>query len=508
MTVINSNISALKAQSSSVQNARKMDSAMERLSTGLRINSAKDDAAGLAISTKMTAQINGLNQAIRNANDGLSMVNTIEGSLTQTTGVLQRMRELAVQSSNDSNSVEDRQFIQAEIVQMQNELDRIASQSRYNGTKVLDGGFTNKQLQIGAGAGETIAFNVDSAASADIGVYTTRQGQIGAVAAAATLTLPTSTVVSDNLTVSGFLGDEVIVVGSLDDAYTVAASVNDEYANTGVTADATTKAMISDLKVAGTVTFDVTGKNSTASTVSATLTDVEDLTDLASAFNLVSATTGITATLSSDKTQVLLTSDDGYNIGLVNYTNTAGTSGTMAVQGMEGDATADDAGITTTANGYEAVVTLISGGNDSTLIVGDILFSSTKAFTVDASAGVNSTTGFVGQTAVAAALEAVSDVDASTTDGADTAIRILDGAIAKVSSMRSDLGSIASRLEKTVDSLTASSTNTSAARSRIMDTDYSTETTALSRAQIIAQASTAMLAQANQSTSIVLKLLQ
>lgn len=505
MTVINSNISALKAQSSSVQNARKMDNAMERLSTGLRINSAKDDAAGLAISTKMTAQINGLNQAIRNANDGLSMVNTIEGSLTQTTGVLQRMRELAVQSSNDSNSVEDRQFIQAEIVQMQNELDRIASQSRYNGTKVLDGGFTNKQLQIGAGSGETIAFNVDSAASSDIGVYSVRQGQVGSIAA--DTALPTSTIISDTITVSGFLGDEEIAVGSVDDAYTVAAAVNDQYANTGVTADATTKVMISDLSAAGTVTFDLTGKNDTAVTVSATITDTTDLTDLASAFNLVSATTGITATLSSDKTQLMLTSADGYNIGLADYTNTD-SGATIQVRGMEGDATADDAGLTTTANGFEAAVTLTDNGSDSTLVVGDIIFSSTKAFTVDAAAGVNSTTGFVGTTAVAAALESVSDVDASTVAGADTAIRVLDGAIAKISTMRSDLGSIASRLEKTVDSLTASSTNTSAARSRIMDTDYSTETTALSRAQIIAQASTAMLAQANQSTSMVLKLLQ
>jgi len=505
MTVINSNISALKAQSSSVQNARKMDNAMERLSTGLRINSAKDDAAGLAISTKMTAQINGLNQAIRNANDGLSMVNTIEGSLTQTTGVLQRMRELAVQSSNDSNSVEDRQFIQAEIVQMQNELDRIASQSRYNGTKVLDGGFTNKQLQIGAGSGETIAFNVDSAASSDIGVYSIRQGQVGSIAA--DTALPTSTIISDTITVSGFLGDEDVAVGSVDDAYTVAAAVNDQYANTGVTADATTKVLIADLSAAGTVTFDLTGKNDTAVTVSATITDITDLTDLASAFNLQSATTGVTATLSSDKTQLMLTSEDGYNIGLADYTNTD-SGATITVQGLEGDATADDAGITTTANGYEAAVTLTDNGNDSTLIVGDIIFSSTKAFTVDAAAGVNSTTGFVGTTAVAAELEAVSDVDASTVAGADSAIRILDGAIAKVSTMRSDLGSIASRLEKTVDSLTASSTNTSAARSRIMDTDYSTETTALSRAQIIAQASTAMLAQANQSTSMVLKLLQ
>ena len=507
MSVINSNISALKAQASSTQNARKLDTAMERLSTGLRINSAKDDAAGLAISTKMTAQINGLNQAIRNANDGLSMVNTIEGSLTQTTNVLQRMRELAVQSANDSNSVEDRQFIQAEMVQMQSELDRISGQSRYNGTKVLDGSFTNKQVQIGAGAGETIAFNVDSASSSDIGVYQTRQGQIGTVAAASTL--PTSTVTASTLTVTGFLGDEDVVVAQDASAYDVASSINDEYANTGVLATAVTKAKIDSLSGTGTITFDVSGKNSTdqAVTVSATLADTDDLTDLAAAFNLATATTGITATLSSDKKSVLLGSADGYNIGLADFTHTT-TSGTINVMGMEGDATADDAGLTTTANGYEAAITLTDSGSDSTLVTGDILFESTKAFTVDSSTGTNSVTAFVGTTAVAASLQAVSDVDASTTAGAAQAIRVLDGAIAKISTMRSDLGSIASRLEKTVDSLTAASTNTAASRSRIMDTDYSTETTALSRAQIIAQASTAMLAQANQSSSMVMKLLQ
>jgi flagellin len=175
---------------------------------------------------------------------------------------------------------------------------------------------------------------------------------------------------------------------------------------------------------------------------------------------------------------------------------------------MEGDAEADDAGLTTTANGYEAAITLTDHGDDSTLIVGDVLFSSTKAFTVDATAGVNSTTGFVGTTAVAAGLETVADIDISSTSGAGAAITILDGAIGKVSSMRGELGAIAARLEKTVDALTASSTNTAAARSRILDTDYSAETSALAKAQIIAQASTAMLAQANQQPQMVLKLLQ
>jgi len=506
MTSINSNISALRAQASLAGNARKLETAMERLSTGIRINSAKDDAAGLAITNRMTSQINGLNQAVRNANDGISMVNTVEGALMQTTNVLQRMRELAVQSGNDSNSTEDRQFLQAEIVQLASEIDRISTQSRFNGIQVLNGDFTNKQLQIGAGTGETISFSVDSAAASDIGVWQSRQGQVGAISAATAL--PASTIVSDNITVSGFLGDETIVVASLDDAYSVADSINDEFANTGVKATAVTKAMISSLANTGTVTFDVTGKNSSAVTVSATITDTTDLSTLASAFNTFSAQTGVTANLSSDKTQILLTSDAGYNIGLANFSTTASTSATITVQGMEGDASADDAGLTTTANGYEAVVTLTSGSTDSTLVVGDILFSSTQAFTVDANSGFNSTTGFVGTTAAAAELATVADVDISSAAGAGDAITILDGAIGKVSSMRGELGAIAARLEKTVDALTSGSTNTAAARSRILDTDYSAETSALAKAQIIAQASTAMLAQANQQPQMVLKLLQ
>jgi flagellin len=505
MTSINSNISALRAQASLAGNARKLDTSMERLSTGIRINSAKDDAAGLAITNRMTSQINGLNQAVRNANDGISMVNTVEGALMQTTNVLQRMRELAVQSGNDSNSTEDRQFLQAEIVQLASEVDRLASQSRFNGIQVLNGDFTNKQLQIGAGTGETISFSVDSAAASDIGVFQSRQGQVGALAA--DTALPTSTIIADTITVSGFLGDEDITVDALDDAYNVAEAINNEFANTGVKATAITKAMISDLSAAGTVTFDITGKNDTAVTVSATITDTSDLTELASAFNTFSAQTGVTATLSSDKTQVLLTSSAGYNIGVADYSNTS-SGATITVKGMEGDAEADDVGLTTTANGYEAAITLTDSGNDSTLIVGDVLFSSTKAFTVDAAAGVNSTTGFVGTTAAAAELETVADIDISSTSGAGAAITILDGAIGKVSSMRGELGAIAARLEKTVDALSASSTNTAAARSRILDTDYSAETSALAKAQIIAQASTAMLAQANQQPQMVLKLLQ
>lgn len=497
MTVINSNIGALKAQASGSQNARKLDVAMERLSTGARINSAKDDAAGLGIANKMTAQINGLNQAIRNANDGLSMVNTIEASLQQTTSVLQRIRELAVQSANDSNSVEDRQFLQSEIVQMQAELDRIANQGRYNGMKVLDGTFTNKQIQIGANGYETLSFNVDAASSADIGAHQKRLGTMGAVAADSTLASAGSPVTASTMTVSGYLGTKTVSIAADDTAKNVALAINNKSSETGVAAKAVTKAKLSSI-AAGTVTFDVTGKNSTAVTVSSTLSSTSDLTALSNAFNLVSAQTGITSELSTDKSYIILTSADGYDIGLAGLTHTTNQS-TVTVQGMAGD------GSTTVGTARTVTST---AALDSTRIVGDLLFSSSKAFTLKDSAGATGTDAFAGTTAQSSALAAMSGVDVSTASGAAAAIDIVDGAIAKVSNMRADLGAVASRLEKTVDALTAASTNVSAARSRIQDADYSVETTNLSKAQIIAQASTAMLAQANQQASIVLSLLK
>jgi len=497
MTVINSNIKALKAQASGENNSRKLDNAMERLATGARINSAKDDAAGLGIATKMTAQINGLNQAIRNANDGLSMVNTIEASLQQSSTVLQRIRELAVQSANDSNSVEDRQFLQSEIVQMQAELDRIANQSRYNGMKVLDGTFTNKQVQLGANGYETLSFNLDAASSADVGAHQKRLGTMGAVAADTNLTSAANPVTAGTMTVSGYLGTETVTIVADVSARTAAIAVNNKSSLTGVATQAVTKAKISSV-AAGTVTFDVTGKNSTAVTVSATLTSTSDLTSLSNAFNLVSAQTGITSELGSDKTFIILTNAEGYDIGLEGFTHTTNQS-TVTIQGMTGSGT--------TVVGTARTVTS-TAALDTTRVVGDLLFSSSKAFTLKDSAGTIGTDAFAGTSAQSSALAAVSGVSVATASGAALAIDIVDGAIAKVSNMRADLGAIASRLEKTVDALTAASTNVSAARSRIQDADYSVETTNLSKAQIIAQASTAMLAQANQQASIVLSLLK
>ena len=525
MTVINSNISALRAQSSLAGNARKLDTAMERLSTGLRINSAKDDAAGLAITNRMTAQINGLNQAVRNANDGLSMIATIDGSLTQTTAVLQRMRELSVQSANGTNSVEDRQFLQAEMVQLNAELDRISGQARFNGMKVLDGTFTNKQFQIGANGGENISLSVASSASSAIGDYDVKKGSAGVIAP--DTTVPANPVTNLGFNVSGNLGNHDITYDAGSSAKTVAAKVNEQSSITGVTASATTKVRLSDLTGAGNITFNLTGKNMDSTgtaqpvTITANVASASDLSNLADGINTFSSITGVTADLASDKKSIMLTNAEGYDIQIGNFSAASGSQ-TMTVKAMDSTATADSSsaaapaglGIGTSATLPDIVtpaappVAAVLGTKDSTRVVGQLTFMSSQAFTITGATGAAEPADFVGATATPGALNAVSMQDIKTPSSAATAIRIIDAAIARVSSISSNLGAIASRLEKTVDALTSSSTNTASARSRILDTDYSMETSALAKSQIIAQASTAMLAQANQQPQQVLSLLK
>ena len=498
MSVINTNVSALRAQAANNANQNLLNTSMQRLSTGLRINSAQDDAAGLAITNRMTAQINGLNQAVSNSNDGLSLVSTGEGALTQTTSVLQRMRELAVQSSNDTNSSADRQYLNSEMTQLKAQIDSIASQTNFNGQNILDGSFTNKQLQIGSNAGQTMTMNIDSASSSSIGVYQAKEQALGALSAASG-TVPANPVTNAGFRVKGYIGTSSVSVATRSDARTVASTVNGLTSSTGVTASAVTYAKISALGEAGNVSFQVTGKNDSAVSVSANIANVNDLSVLANSFNSASAQTGITAALSSDKSSITLQSADGYDIQLASFTTDAATTATVSVTGLQTD------GVTTAG----AAQTLTSGGTNSTRIVGDLTFSSANAFTLQGSGAATSTADFVSASSTATSqLSAVSSVDVTTVDKAATALNVIDGALSKVSAMNADLGAIGNRLTLTVNALTAASTNTSAAESRILDTDYSAETANLSKAQIIAQASTAMLAQANQQPQQVLSLLK
>jgi flagellin len=380
-------MSANIASNAMTRNERSMSSTMERLSTGIRINSAKDDAAGLAISSKMTSQINGLNQAVRNANDAISMIQVAEGAMKEVTNMFQRMRELAVQAISDSNTSSDRTALNNEYKQLSYEVSRVAENTQWNGTNILDGARTQTTFQIGANASQTIAVNfgdLSSGNSASMGTVTAETGDDGA---------------TGNLTITG------------------AVSVDDQLS-------------FKTDKVA-------TNGDALYFSVALDAAKVEDIntTDTGTLGTFVSAS-GDTITVAATAT-----------IGQISLTGTH----------------------TTTDNTTFAISdVVVTRGDHKTVALTDVM----------------------------------------TTTHATEALTTLSTAINNVNSTRAGLGASMSRLEYASDNLQNVSQNTASARSRVMDADYASETTELARTQIIQQAATAMLSQANQSQQAVLSLLR
>jgi len=494
-SVINTNVSSLKSQNSLSLNERKLGSAMERLSTGIRINSAKDDAAGLAISTRMTSEIRGLNAAVRNANDGISVAQTAEGSLGEITNVLQRLRELAVQSSNSSNNATDRSFLNTESAQLISEVQRIGTQTNFNGIKLLDGTFTAQNFQVGANTGEVITFNsISNAKATSLGSNTldTKVGGklniVQATAVAGTGATLDNTIAGSaagaGFTVTNAQGTSAeITYGAKADAAAIAAAINLKTSAMGVVAKATNSATLSNLSATGTYSFTL---NTAA--VSATIDNTSDLTNLVAAINSKTSTTNITASFDSisDKSQIKLTSSDGADIKIVDFLNGAGSASTIKVDGV-------------------SLSGATGSSTDSILKVGAISLSSSSAITV-ANGEANVFTTAAGS--ANSTMKAVYSVDISTQAGATDALGVLDAALTQVNNSRAGLGGLINRFEATVSNQGTSIMNLSASRSRILDTDYAVETTNLAKAQIIQQAATAMLAQANQSSQSVLALLK
>ena len=383
---INTNVSSLNAQRNLTTSGSDLATSLQRLSSGMRINSAKDDAAGLAISQRFTTQIRGMDQAARNANDGISLSQTAEGAMGEIGNNLQRIRELAVQSRNATNSASDRAALNSEAQQLKAEIDRVAKDTSFNSTKLLDGSFTNQAFQVGANQGETISVaGIVDASSAALGAYTSVTGTSSATGVAA----------------STFVG----------------------YG-------------------AGGLTINGTDIGAVASGVNA----VGQGTNNAAAINAVTGTTGVTAAADGVTGVLTLTAADG----------TAITVG--------GTAAATETGLTAGAQTLTAV------------------------------AGIAST-GFA-------------DLDISTVLGADNAMLAMDGALTAINSARADMGAIQNRFSSVVANLSSTSENLSAARSRIQDADFAKESAQLSRNQILQQAGTAMLAQANQASQGVLALLR
>jgi len=391
MQVINTNVMSLNAQRNLTSSSASLATSIERLSSGSRINSAKDDAAGLAISERFTTQIRGMNQAARNANDGISLAQTAEGALGEIGNNLQRIRELAVQSRNATNSTSDRAALNAEVSQLKSEIQRVSEQTSFNGTNLLDGSFTDQVFQVGANQGQTIT--VSSLANAGIdalGSWTSLPTTGATVTGAAPVA---GALAAGDLTINGFdVGPVVAGAGAPAQGAAVAAAINTVTAQSGVTAAA-------------------------------------------------NATTGV---------------------------------------------------ITLTSSGAAAIVVGGAAGNSAATATATGLTAASTAATTTPSAPV---TGFENETV-------------STADAADRMILAMDAALNSVNASRADLGAVQNRFGSVVANLQTTSENLSASRSRIKDTDFAKETAELSRTQILQQAGTAMLAQANQSSQGVLSLLR
>ncbi|KQY52700.1 flagellin [Lysobacter sp. Root494] len=387
MSIINTNVMSLNSQRNLATNSASLATTIQRLSSGLRINSAKDDAAGLAISERFSTQIRGMNQAARNANDGISLAQTAEGALGEIGNNLQRIRELAVQSRNATNSSDDRAALQKEVAQLKAEIDRVADQTSFNGTKLLDGSFTTQAFQVGANQGQTIT--VDSITDANI-------------ASLGNWTEPSTTT----------------------------------YTQTTAAASATA--------FATGVSMDING---------VTITTADGAADAAAA----------TAAIKS-----------AFDTAKANVANTSLANVSMDATGA---ITSTDASLTV------ANLTNVSG-----------VTAGTTAGTATAVAGA-AHTGFAA-------------LDISTVSGADNAILAMDAALNSVNSARADLGAVQNRFTSVIANLNTTAENLTASRSRIRDTDFAKETAELTRTQILNQAGTAMLAQANQAPQGVLSLLR
>lgn len=492
---INTNVASLSAQNQLQKSQDLSNQALERLSSGLRINSAKDDAAGLAISTRFQSQISGLNVAQRNANDGISLAQTAEGALDEITNNLQRIRELAVQSANATNSASDRAALNQEVSQRIEEIDRIASQTSFNGLKVLDGNFGIADFQVGANAGETISVNLSDG---------TRANQIGQIAEETSGRGTFGTALTGSGTIQVGEGETYNIGGSVagtevgqraSSAYAKAEAIQSAGIS-GLTVEANNSAAYDITAVAGddadSYALDINGENIFTTT---DLTSGISAEQIKNAINDASSKTGVTAAL--DGGTLTLTSVDGRDI-TVNQALTD-NSGTTPVAASGGLAVgSNDSVLGTTANAAA------SGTNTN---VGTVTLSASESIEItgDATALAFSTGA---DYVIAKDTTTLSNVDISDVAGANDAIKRVDSALTSVNGLRGDLGAIQNRFESTIANLATSAENLSAANSRILDADFASETAKLSKAQVLQQAGISVLAQANARPQQVLSLLQ
>jgi flagellin len=528
MLTINTNIGSLTAQQNLQNNGLSLNTSLQRLSSGLRINSAADDAAGLAISDRFTTQINGLGQAAKNANDGISLSQTAGGALAQVTANLQAIRQLAVQSANATNSASDRAALDQAVQQDIAEINRIANQTSFNNRNILDGTFGTATFQVGANVGQTISIALNtSAQTTSIGAFyssigsaaTTVAGTLGGVLASSTINTTPATN-TGGVTGTGFDGTSTYTVNGTSlqassayavtgdatrgagSAYALAAAVNASGV-AGVTASAATNLAFAPVSAGNAITL-TPGTGGTSSTYTLQINGVQAYTtgavsavtnvtvaSIEAAINQTSAQTGVTAGTDSAG-KLTLSAADGRDITLNESVTDVGTT-TAATQFVSAFSGTD-----VSATGANQT------GSVSATWTGQVNLSSGN--TISLSAGAEASLGFA--STVLAATSNLASQNVRTVQGANNTIQSVDSALASMDNLNSTFGAIQNRFQSTIASLGTAVTNLSAARSRIQDADFAAETSNLTRAQILQQAGTSILAQANAIPQGVLKLLQ
>ncbi len=517
---INTNVASIRSNRAIEATQRELSRAVQRISSGIKLNSAKDDPAGLATADRLAVQIRGISMAIRNANDGITLARTAEGALQEVTSILQRIQELAVQASNPSNSVSTRASLQGEVAQLNGEITRIAEETEFNGKKLLSGDVVSANFQIGTRPEQTIKLSIAAAGSSNLGNYavTTNNTSERSISAARIGGFqgeaPGNFMENQLLTIRGFnsnLAAPIISLESEETAFSIVTKINAVEDQTGVLASAETEATLSEIYDAGeagtqNISFRLYGTNakkgadiSTASLITAGITDSNEagLRPLITAINAEENNTGITATFVSDNT-IKLTNTNGANISIEAFANTAlpGEGDKLLVTGAENT----------------TQVTLIEGSDEDSVTIGGVItLNSPKPFSVSTDKTAEEGSLFSNETsgeAQASRFSALVSIDISSIEGAAAAIRISSSALEQVTALRGDLGSIQNRFESTISNLESIRENTETSRSQIIDTDFAEEVSRFTRAQILQQAGIAILAQANAAPFAVLELLR
>jgi len=456
---INTNVASLTAQNQLNSSQKMNDQALERLSSGLRINSAKDDAAGLAISTRFQSQISGLNVAQRNANDGISYAQTAEGALDEVTNAISRIRDLAVQSANDTNSASDRQALNQEVGALVAEVNRIAGSTQFNGQNVLDGTLSELNFQVGANQGQVITVDGVDARGSQLGARVSTSGSIDGTALAAAVS-------ANDIVVQG----QSVDISEASNTQDVVKAINDIQGKTGVQASLANSVETADLAgslaSAGASTDGEMTINGVKVAIADDGTGSVDIAQTVDNVNALSQQTGVTAESSGADFILKNSSGDTIEVGGTNFNSGTGEN-------------------------YYAGVELAGEVADSD-------FSVSGTFTVES--GDNLGAAQENQT--------LNGVSVLTREDAGQAIQTLDFALDQINGLRAELGAVQNRFESTISNIASTSENLSAANSRILDADFAAESAKLSKSQVLQQAGISVLAQANARPQQVLSLLQ